>query len=146
MTRIWFDVLKRPRSWSFTQIIHPILPRIWCQIWYDLLRFSMILGYKLLSFSIILGQSFSDRWTLYTKWLMGLTVGKLGTVGNGLTIKLGAGLYQKRFSIGPHCSRQRQARLHTVGLWWPRAGGLTASLCAGFVPSITVYCILYTVH
>ena len=29
-------------------------------------------------------------------------------------------------------SRQRQARLHTVGLWWPRAGGPTASLCAEF--------------
>ena len=28
--------------------------------------------------------------------------------------------------------RQRQARLHTVGLWWPRAGGPTASLCAEF--------------
>ena len=28
--------------------------------------------------------------------------------------------------------RQRQARLHTVGLWWPRARGQTASLCVEF--------------
>ena len=27
-------------------------------------------------------------------------------------------------------SRQRQAKLHTVGLWWPKAEGTTASLCA----------------
>ena len=28
------------------------------------------------------------------------------------------------------CSRQGEARLHTLGLWWSRAKGSTASLCA----------------
>ena len=59
MARIWFDVLKCPRSWSFTQILRQSLPRIWGQFWSELLRFYLILG-----------QSFSQRCTLINQWVL----------------------------------------------------------------------------
>ena len=40
-------------------------------------------------------------------------------------------------------ARQRQARLHTVGLVWPRAKGLTASLCAELAKGQHAYILVW---
>ena len=69
------------RSWSFTQIIHLILPRIYGQIWSEALNFSIILGSLSLSFSLIMGQSFSHGCTLIDQLVLPPTVGHLRAVG-----------------------------------------------------------------
>ena len=51
-----------------------------------------------------------------------------------MKMKMNAGSIEKDSRLARRANRscQRQARLHTVGLWCPRAGGPTASLRAEF--------------
>ena len=120
MTRIWFDVLKCPRSWSFTQIIHPTLPRIWGQIWSEALSFSIILGSESLSFSIILGQRFSHRCTLIDQLVLPRTWCRTtrSCRHKALLSSSGPDSIEKdsRSARRADRSRQRQARLLTLSL------------------------------
>ena len=125
------DVLKCPRSWSLIQIIHPI----WSHIWSEALCFPILLGSKSLSFSIILGQSFSHRCTLIDQLVLPRSCRITRSCPQkALLSSSGPDFIEKdsRSALMANCSHQPQARLQTIGLWWPRARGLTASLRAEF--------------